>query len=80
MKRYSLTSSKFWGEVIYEFGDDGSLSLFDLRSAELTLSQKKAMFNCVPTHVDSILIVKTEHSTITEIKQEITFDMFLKVF
>ena len=76
MKRYSLTSSKFSGEVIYEFGDDGSLSLFDLRGAELTLTQKKAMYNCVPTDIDSIHIVKTEHSTITEIISEITFDMF----
>lgn len=76
MKRYSLTSKKFSGEVIYEFDDAGDLSMFDIRRAELTISQKKAMYNCVPTHVNSIQIVKTENSTVTEIFQEITFEMF----
>ncbi|MDR0677691.1 MAG: hypothetical protein LBF57_03400 [Holosporaceae bacterium] len=50
--------------------------MFDIRRAELTISQKKAMYNCVPTHVNSIQIVKTENSTVTEIFQEITFEMF----
>lgn len=76
MKRYSLTSKKFSGEVIYEFDDEGCLSLFDMRGAELSISQKKAMYNCVPTHVDSIQIIKTEHSKLTEIVQEVTFEMF----
>jgi len=78
MKKYSLTSTHFEGEVIFEFTDDGTLAHYDSRGANLTAKQLSWISQSMPHHLAHIknLIVKSKSAKITEIKEEITFDRF----
>ena len=78
MKIYSLTSTAFSGEVIFEFDDAGNLVSFDMKGAELSQAQQTWILRSMPKHLAHVLKVlgDSKTATLTEIKQEVTFDLF----
>ena len=78
MKIYSLTSTAFEGEVIFEFDDAGNLVSFDTKGAQLSQQQQMWILKAMPRHLAHILNIMgdSKTATLTEIKQEVTFDMF----
>ena len=78
MKKYSLTSEHFEGEVIFEFTDDGTLAHYDARHATLTTNQLTWISNSMPKHLAHIqnMMEESKSAKLTEIKEEITFDKF----
>lgn len=78
MKKYSLTSTQFKGEVFFSFSDDGNLSQYDARGADLTVEQLAYIGSKMPKHLAHIkrLIENSDTAKLTEITEEITFDRF----
>ena len=76
-KTYSLTSSAFQGEVLFEFKND-LLVKFDMSNAELNDKQHSTLAQNLPrTLVEVQAWIKKSHNAVfTEIVQTVTFDMF----
>lgn len=78
MKKYSLTSAAFEGEVIFCFNDAGLLESFDSSGAELSEEQQIFMLKKLPRELCEVqrVIGTSPTAKMLEIKQEITFEMF----
>ncbi|MBS4057779.1 MAG: hypothetical protein KGZ82_10725 [Bacteroidales bacterium] len=78
MKHYSLTSTTFTGEVTFVFNDDGLLQSFDQSGAGLSEAQQVFLLRQLPRDLPDIeKFLKTSPTAVfTEIKQNITFEMF----
>lgn len=78
MKTYSLTSTAFDGEVLFDFDDAGNLVKFDTSAATLSQNQQMWILKQMPKHLAHIqkVLGESKTATLTEIKQEVTFDMF----
>ena len=76
-KRYTLTSDKFKGEIIFEF-TDLVLTKYDTGSAELTDAQIVYFAKNLPRELAEVeaFLSKSPSAKFEEIKEEITFDMF----
>ena len=76
-KTYSLTSTAFSGEVLFEFRND-LLVKFDMSNAELNDKQHIILAHNLPRtlfEVD-VFMSKSKNAIFIEIPQVITFDMF----
>jgi hypothetical protein len=80
MKRYSLTSESFTGEVIFVFNDFNLLESFDTTGAQLSEKQQVFLLKSLPRDLAELqnLITKSISAKITEINSDITFDQFWK--
>ena len=78
MKLFTLTSSTFTGEVIFEFNDSGLLLSFDSKGADLTEGQQVFLLRNMPRELAEVkaMLEKSPNAKFTEFVQEITFDMF----
>ena len=78
MKIYTLTSDHFTGEVVFEFNDSGYLVNFDARKAVLSDKQLNFISESMPRHLSQIknVLDKSKSARFTEIKQEVSFEMF----
>jgi len=78
MKTYSLTSTAIEGEVLFDFDDAGNLVRFDTSAATLSQNQQLWILKAMPKHLAHVqkLLGDSKTATLTEIKQEVTFDMF----
>ena len=78
MRLFHLTSAAFTGFIEFEFNESGLLSRFDTSKATLAPEQQVFLLRRLPRHLDEIKKVfeTSETAKFTEIKQEITFDMF----
>lgn len=78
MKRYSLTSTAFNGEVIFEFNEFGLLEKFDLSAAELSEKQQLYILRDLPRELPELNRVLGDSKTakLTEVTSQITFAMF----
>ncbi len=78
MVKYSLTSTAFEGEVIFTFNDAGLLEMFDSSGAQLSEKQQIFMLKELPRELCEVkrVIEGSASAKLTEIKQEVTFDMF----
>lgn len=78
MTKYSLTSVAFDGEVIFTFNDSGLLESFDTAGADLSETQQVWILKQLPRELAEIkrVIGTSDSAKLTELKQEITFDMF----
>jgi hypothetical protein len=65
----------FEGYVEYVFGDSGLLDKMEIR-AELSEKQQVYLLKNLPREIQELDRLKSNTSTITEIKTEVTFDMF----
>lgn len=78
MITYSLTSSAFEGEVIFDFNDNELLVRFDASGANLTEDQQVFLLRRLPRELAQIktFLEKSPTARFTPIEQEITFEMF----
>ena len=76
-KRYTLTSDKFSGEIIFEF-TDMVLTKYDTSNAELSDEQIVYFAKNLPRELAEVeaFLNKSQSAKFEEIKEEITFDMF----
>lgn len=80
MKRYSLTSESFKGEVIFVFNDLNLLESFDTSGAELTEKQQIYILKELPRELAEVkrVLGKSVSAKLTEVNNEITFEQFWK--
>lgn len=78
MKRYSLTSESFTGEVVFVFNDFNLLESFDTAAAQLSEPQQVFLLKSLPRDLAELhnLVTKSISAKITEIPFTITFDLF----
>jgi len=76
-RKFILTSDKFKGEVLFEF-TDSILSKYDTSNAELSDAQMVYIASVLPKELSgvNVLFEGSASAKFTEIKQEITFEMF----
>jgi len=78
MKRYSLTSSGFEGEVIFEFDDNQLLLRFDATAAQLSDGQHIFLLKNLPVELFAIkaFVEKSPTARLEEIVVTVNFNMF----
>jgi hypothetical protein len=78
MKKYLFTSPTFTGEVEFIFNDAGLLVSFDTKRAELSEVQQIWILKLMPRELCELqrVLGDSKTATLTEIKQEVTFEMF----
>lgn len=78
MTKYSLTSTAFAGEVIFEFNELGFLTKYDASGADLSPQQQMWLLRERPDHIDDIkrVLGNSKTASITEIREDVTFQMF----
>lgn len=79
MKTYLLQSSKFKGDVLFEFNDDGFLVRYDLTGAILSEEQTVFILQKLPKSIDAIQKVLGTSKAAKLTLQKIvgaTFEMF----
>jgi hypothetical protein len=78
MSLYSLTSTAFDGEVLFEFNEAGILQKFDTGAAQLSEQQQLWILKKMPKHLAHVKMIlgDSETATLTELKQDVTFEMF----
>lgn len=74
---FLFTSEKFKGEIIFEF-TDRILTKYDTSSAELTDEQNIYFAKNLPRELSEVdaFLSKSTSAKFTEIKEEITFELF----
>ena len=77
MKKYSITSSAFNGEIIYSFDEKDSFVAMEVK-ATLSEAQLRHFFAYMPYTSTELkaTIGALQKVTVTEVIYEITFDMF----
>jgi len=77
VQKFTLTSDKFKGEVLFEFSDL-ILTKYDISGAELSEEQIIYIAKNIPKELAEAIALFSGLDTakFTEIKQEITFEMF----
>lgn len=77
MKTLIMTSSKFTGQVIFEYNELGKLESMTVQ-AELNEKQENSLGYYMPWNISDIdaLRAAANHATFTFQDREITFDMF----
>jgi hypothetical protein len=77
-RRFLLTSSAFDGEVVFDYNENGLLEKYDISSASLSESQQVWILKRLPRELAELerVITSTETAKLTEVKQDITFEMF----
>ena len=80
MSLYSLTSTAFDGEVLFEFNEAGILQKFDTSAAQLSEQQQLWILKRLPLttslHDAQKMLGDSKTASFNEIKQNITFEMF----
>lgn len=77
MKKYSITSPAFSGEVIIGFNDESEkFEMVDFSSSGVNDEQKAWMLRHLPATAKSVDSLKTKTSTITELVEMVTFELF----
>ncbi len=78
MTRYSLTSTAFSGEVLFDFDDNGLLVSFDMKSANMSEEQQTVLLRYLPRDFYGIKLFteKSPNARLEEIKTEVTFAQF----
>ena len=75
MKIFHLTSISFVGYVEFIFTDEDLLSKMEIH-AELSQSQQVYLLKHMPREILELEKLKSDTAQITEVKQEVNFDMF----
>lgn len=76
MKRYIYSSELFEGELEFRYNDDNALCFFEVR-AEIELVRLASILHYIPHFsYDIPEFIKKGTGTMTEIIEEVTFDMF----
>lgn len=80
MRTFSLTTPAFEGEVIFEFNDLNLLVSFDTKGAQLSEQQQIFLLKGLPRELAEVkaMLERSPRAKFTEIKQEVTFEMFWK--
>jgi len=78
MTKYSLTSSGFEGEVLFEFSENELLVRFDCTGATLSNAQHVFLLKNLPNELVAIkaFVEKSPTARLEEIVVTVTFDMF----
>ncbi len=77
MKKYSITSSVFTGEVVLGFNDTtGAFEMIDFSASQVSFKQKEYVLHHLPATAQNINSLKTSNSTITELVEVVTFELF----
>ena len=78
MKIFHITSTRFEGHVELKFNDDDRFGGIDFTESSVTMEQQKMLLQKVPADVNALgMYDKYKDSiTVTEITQNITFEMF----
>jgi hypothetical protein len=78
MKKYSLTSVAFDGEVVFEFDDAGLLLRFDMSQASLSEDQQLFILRKIPRELSEVqrVIANSDTAKLTEIDTEVSFEAF----
>jgi hypothetical protein len=80
MKRYSLTSQAFTGEVIFVFNDFNLLESFDTSGAQLSEKQQIFILRELPRELSEMqkVLGNSNSAKLTEVSVDITFETFWK--
>jgi len=80
-RKFILTSDKFKGEVLFDF-TSLILSRYDTSGAELSEEQRIYLAKNLPRELAEVtaFLAQSQSAKFTEIKQEITFEMFWKKY
>lgn len=78
MRRFILTSDAFTGEVEFIFNDSGLLESFTTGTAQLSEPQQIFILKELPRELSEVqkVIAKSVSAKLTEVSQEVTFEMF----
>jgi hypothetical protein len=78
MKHYQLTSESFKGAVDIYFNDNGLLSEFSTKEAELSENQQIWILKKMPRELGELqnLIGDSKTAKLIEVRQEVTFELF----
>lgn len=78
MKHFQLTSDAFEGAVDFYFNENNLLAKFDTQDANLSVDQAAWILNNMPRELSEVqkVLGKSKTARLTEIKQNITFEMF----
>lgn len=79
--KYSVISTAYIGEVIFSFDDDSVFNGIEIK-ASLTEKQLRHFIANIPYNIDELLatIGKSKLVTLTPIQEEVTFEMFWKLY
>lgn len=82
MKRYLLTSPKWEGEIEIVYNDLDLLISIDINRANLAEKQQIYFLRDLPRELYELekLREKSPHLVITEVNQDVTFDMFWNAY
>lgn len=75
MKIFHLTSTSFTGYIEFRFRDNGLLEKYEIL-ADLTESQQIYLLRNLPREIFELDRFKSSTATVTEVSDEVTFDMF----
>ena len=75
MKIFQLTSTSFTGYVEFHYGDNDLLDKMEVH-ADLSERQQVFLLKNMPREIPELDKLKSPTVTITEIDQEVTFEMF----
>jgi len=75
MKTFHLTSTTLSGHVEFQFNDNGLLDKMEIH-ADLSEKQQIFLLRNMPAEIAGLDRLKSPTVTITEFRQDITFDMF----
>jgi len=75
MKLFHLTSTAFEGFVQFQYNDIDLLEKMEIH-ADLSENQQVFLLRHMPREITELEKLRSDSSTITEIKQDITFEMF----
>lgn len=78
MMTYSLTSSAFTGEVVFQFNESGLLISYDATSANLSEKQQVFLLRNLPRELSEVkqMIANSPNAKFVQINTEISFEMF----
>lgn len=75
MKIFHLTSTAFSGHVEFHFNDNTLLDKMEIH-ADLSEKQQVFLLQNMPREITELDRLKSPMATITEVKHEVTFEMF----
>ena len=80
MRIFHITSNIFNGYVELKFNDSEVFAGIDFSESDINIKQQKWFMEKIPANVRALGIFKIEPEvlTVTEVVQELTFDMFWK--
>ncbi len=80
MRKYALNIPAYKGCVVYGFSDDDKLFYVDMSGADLPQDAYLFLWSHLPANPKALEVVKGKTGVITELVEDIDFEMFWKKY